>query len=152
MSALFDAYALMLGIGTCRVAQGTKESHIHGIYGGIALLEHLRTTMTMHRDALLRARRAIRVMHQNAPNDFLSLFLFLSQFLRIVTQRRPVSCILIAQSDRFYYKSGEGDRRLHETSGKYYEFKIGCSKNYASAQQILRFKYKARSSLLFVLV
>lgn len=88
-----------------RVAQGTKESHIHEIYGGIALLEHLRTTMTMHRDALLRARRAIRVMHQNAPNDFLPLFLFLSQFLRIVTQRRSVLCILIAQSDRFYNES-----------------------------------------------
>lgn len=82
----WDSYVL-------RVPQGTKESHIHGIYGGIALLEHLRTTMTIHRDALLRARRAIRVMHQNAPSGFLSFFLFLSQFLRIVTQRRPVLCI-----------------------------------------------------------
>lgn len=91
VGALFDAHALVLGIGTCCASpQGTEESHIHGIYGGIALLEHLRTTMTMHRDALLRARRAIRVMHQDALSDFLSLFLFLSQFLRIVTQRRPV--------------------------------------------------------------
>lgn len=100
-----------------RVPQGTKESHIHGIYGGIALLEHLRTTMTMHRDAMLRARRAIRVMHQNAPNDFLSLFLPLSQFLRIVTQRRPVCCILIAQSDRFYWKFRER-RIVCYTSGE----------------------------------
>jgi len=82
----WDSYVL-------RASQGTKESHIHGIYGGIALLEHLRTTMTIHRDALLRARRAILVMHQNAPSGFLSFFLFLLQFLRIVTQRRPVLCI-----------------------------------------------------------
>lgn len=68
-----------------RRSPGAKESHIHGIYGGIALLEHLRT-MTMHLGALLRARRAIRVMYLNAPSDSL----FLSQFLRIVTQRRSV--------------------------------------------------------------
>lgn len=47
---------------------GAAESHIHGIYGGIALLEHLRT-MTAHLDALLRARRAIRVMHRNASSS-----------------------------------------------------------------------------------
>lgn len=113
-----------------RVPQGTKESHIHGIYGGIALLEHLRTTMTMHRDALLRARRAIRVMHQNAPSDLLSLFLFLSQFLRIVTQRKPVLCMQdgfhCAKRSILLQISIEEDRTLHETSEKYYEFKLAA--------------------------
>lgn len=64
------------GIGTyvprAAFPRGPKKSHIHGIYGGIALLEHPRTTTTMHRDALLRARRAIRVMHRNAPGDSFS--------------------------------------------------------------------------------
>lgn len=68
---------------------GAKESHIHEIYSGIALLEHLRT-MTMHPDALLPARRAIRVMHRNAPSDDCPLLLSLSLAIssRIVTQRR----------------------------------------------------------------
>lgn len=57
---------------------GAKESHIHEIYSGIALLEHLRT-MTMHPDALLPARRAIRVMHRNAPCDDCPLTLSFSR-------------------------------------------------------------------------
>lgn len=113
-----------------RGPHGTEESHIHGIYGGIALLEHLRTTMTMHRDALLRARRAIRVMHQDAPGDFLSLFLFLSQFLRIVTQRRPRFCAcgtaLIARGDRFYVQISIA--RHTRRSVKYCEFKLKARK------------------------
>lgn len=71
---------------------GAKESHIHEIYSGIALLEHLRT-MTMHPDALLPARRAIRVMHRNAPSDdcpplpLLPFSLSLAISSRIVTQK-----------------------------------------------------------------
>lgn len=76
---------------------GAKESHIHEIYSGIALLEHLRT-MTMHPDALLPARRAIRVMHRNAPSDDCPLILSFSRnfFSHCYAKKNKV---LIARSD-----------------------------------------------------
>lgn len=80
---------------------GAKESHIHEIYSGIALLEHLRT-MTMHPDALLPARRAIRVMHRNAPGDDRPLILSFSRnFFALLRKegRTRDSWILIARSD-----------------------------------------------------
>jgi len=81
---------------------GAKESHIHEIYSGIALLEHLRT-MTMHPDALLPARRAIRVMHRNAPSDDCPLILSFSRnfFSHCYANKDKV---LIARSDWLYFK------------------------------------------------
>lgn len=86
---------------------GAKESHIHEIYSGIALLEHLRT-MTMHPDALLPARRAIRVMHRNAPGDDRPLTLSFSRnFFALLRKegRTRDSWVLTAPSDRFYFES-----------------------------------------------
>lgn len=129
----------VLGTATCRVSSrrspGAKKSHIHGIYGGIALLEHLRT-MTMHLGALLRARRAIRVMHLNAPSDSL----FLSQFLRIVTQRRPVVRSFKRGSHCARRKKNRSEKDHVRSTRKIFRFQAACLRNYANApqQEILR--------------
>lgn len=87
------------------VSFGAKKSHIHGIYGRIALLEHLRT-MTMHLNALLRTRRAIRVMHRNASSDSLSSRSVFRNFLTLSHYANNVGYISMCMWILFITQNG----------------------------------------------